>query len=66
MPHVWSKFTYTAKEHNVSIFRAEEFLVGGRREEVKHGGNTFFKMSVSFYQTTWQHTPDDNALVISP
>jgi len=39
----------------------------GDREEVKHGGNTFFKMSVSFYPTTWHHTPeDDNAPVISP
>jgi hypothetical protein len=27
MPHVWSKFTYTTKELNVSILRAEEFLV---------------------------------------
>jgi hypothetical protein len=39
---------------------------GGERE-VKHGGNMFFKMSVSFYQTTWHHTPeDDNAPAISP
>jgi hypothetical protein len=65
MPHVLSKFTYTAKEHNVSIFRAEEILVGWG-EEVKHGGSMFFKMSISFYQTAWHHTPEDNAPVISP
>jgi len=35
----------------VSIFRAEEILVGGG-EKVKHGGSMSFKMSVSFYQTT--------------
>jgi len=42
----------------------KRFWWEGEGEEVKHGGNTFFKMSVSFYQTTWHHTAeDDNAPV---
>jgi len=66
MPHVWSKFTYTAKEHNVSSSQQKRFW-WDRGEEVKHGGSMFFKMSISIYQTTRHHNlKDDNAPVISP